>query len=543
MAFCSHDLSSAPSFKFSSLAQEFVPGQLWLASSQQEASSVAYDSGQLEATLHPHPVALRSKGSIWVCNHCCKSFRKSPRDGRAPICYRCTEGCNFYICGDCHAIIYNDLVLAASSEDDGERPGLAVCTALSLSVRIGLGENSRLLPGADRSWTGADAKAAIEAIAGIPPHEQRLLLQTGEAATAESTPLEDDDVLGKVLPVGSTVAELRVVRLDPAWAEAMLQVKKNGQNLATLEEKFRWDRQLVLAAVLSDAKAMKFALDFRSDRDFALAAIRKDPSAVKYVAEVLKHDRTFAFAALQIHGAALKYLGQELREDIGFLLQAVHANPRVLKYASEALRSSHDFVLRAAEMTSPQPVAAEEVARLRLSSAGAAPAPPCAGAQTSGPRVLKYAAESLRYDREFLLHLVHRWGQTLKYAPDTFRSDPAFVLEAVEANWTALKYADGVLWQHTDIVHAVVRQQGSWLKHAGETLQRSSELVLAALRSDASAWKYASGDLRRQPAFIAAALTANPSVHKYMCVDELSLAQRGTTGRPPDARIRYILYT
>ena len=95
---------------------------------------------------------------------------------------------------------------------------------------------------------------------------------------------------------------------------------------------------------------------------------------------------------------------------------------------------------------------------------------------------LRYAAEPLKADREFMLAAVQQNGSALVYAAEPLKADREIVLAAVQQNGGALQYAAEPLKADREIVLAAVQQNGYALRYAATPLKADREIVLAAVQ-------------------------------------------------------------
>ena len=104
-------------------------------------------------------------------------------------------------------------------------------------------------------------------------------------------------------------------------------VCKDGWELQNLEDQWKSDKEVVLAAVQSEWPS-GHALEFASDE--------------------LKKDKQFILAAIQKVGWALQYADTELRKDKEVVLVAVKQDGWALKYADEKFKKDKEIVFEAA---------------------------------------------------------------------------------------------------------------------------------------------------------------------------------------------------
>ena len=126
------------------------------------------------------------------------------------------------------------------------------------------------------------------------------------------------------------------------------------------------DREVILAAVKKDARALKFAsVELKSDREIVLAAVQQDASrlkpdpkyasaALRAVASVELHaDREIVLAAVQQDASHLKFASAALRADRAVVLAAVKKSGFAFQYASVELRADPYVIQAAMQMNEP----------------------------------------------------------------------------------------------------------------------------------------------------------------------------------------------
>lgn len=105
--------------------------------------------------------------------------------------------------------------------------------------------------------------------------------------------------------------------------------------------------------------------------------------------------------------------------------------------------------------------------------------------------VLRYADESLKNDREFILAAVRRNGLALEHAAEHLKRDRQVVLAAVNKNGLAIEYAADELKRDHQVVLAAVKKNGLALQYAAEKLKKDRQVVSAAVRRNSRAIEYA----------------------------------------------------
>eukprot|EP00933_Yihiella_yeosuensis_P005013 TRINITY_DN109430_c0_g1_i1.p1 TRINITY_DN109430_c0_g1~~TRINITY_DN109430_c0_g1_i1.p1 ORF type:complete len:256 (+),score=57.23 TRINITY_DN109430_c0_g1_i1:152-919(+) len=212
---------------------------------------------------------------------------------------------------------------------------------MALEVRI-YGFSSMFRIFAEKDWRVKDVKEAVAPDSGIPVHEQRLLVGLVEPGDLEKLEKWSD---GEVL-------ELSIIRRPPEqaqWLEAVSE-DPDGTFLSEAPEHIRSDREVILAAVRHNGRALEFASGgLQADAEVVLNALEEDSFACNYIAEELWATREVVLAAVRRRGIALRHAVAELLGDREVVLAAVARDGLALQYASANLRSDYEVVLAAVE--------------------------------------------------------------------------------------------------------------------------------------------------------------------------------------------------
>lgn len=101
----------------------------------------------------------------------------------------------------------------------------------------------------------------------------------------------------------------------------------------------------------------------------------------------------------------------------------------------------------------------------------------------------KFADDSLKNDREFLIQVLRINGYVLKAIPK-FKNDTEFVLNAVTQNGLALLHASTDLQNNEDVVMAAVTQNGIALQYASISIRGNVKVAIAAVQQSHYAYQY-----------------------------------------------------
>jgi len=188
---------------------------------------------------------------------------------------------------------------------------------------------------------GRTLKAEIERIEGTPWQAQRLLLADSHLALGDSDALPDGE---------ECKLDIKLVRLDPRWLEAVKALAEGKVELEDLDEDIRADKEAVLSAVRVDGHTLAHASeDLRLDRDVVLAAVAENGLALRFAGDALREDMEVALKAIGERGQALKYVGQQLRSCRDVVLAAVRNNGQALEHAGAEFQGDPEVVCAAAK--------------------------------------------------------------------------------------------------------------------------------------------------------------------------------------------------
>ena len=307
-----------------------------------------------------------------------------------------------------------------------------------------------------RDSEGAEGSGPQQACADCGPRE---LLQ----AIAAHAPLASLDLSGNKISVeGCGILEqsassgglanlqslrLRGAHLDDACAQQLARMlhhlhHRQGRaiQLAVAHHDFTYFGERTLRAASS-------SVVFDADRAWILESALRDWTVLQCHSSPWSSDKALMLAVVQCWWEALAVASAELRDDEELFEACLKHHPEVgwrcLELAGDRLRQSRDVVLQACAMDI---------------------------------RALQYASEDLRCDKLFLLELValDKQGVALKYAANTLKSD-------------------------REVVFAAVRSNGKALGFAADELKSDKETVLAAVRSSFHALQFASPELKEDP--------------------------------------------
>eukprot|EP00755_Sulcionema_specki_P002593 Sspe_Gene.118879::Locus_113389_Transcript_1_1_Confidence_1.000_Length_1594::g.118879::m.118879 len=273
---------------------------------------------------------------------------------------------------------------------------------------------------------------------------------------------------------------------------ALAAVESDAANLAALPQQWRDDkaflakaaslqpnvlrylegdvpREIVLAAVTKNGSSLRYAPTcFHSDRGVVLAAVVSNSNALRYAAPVLLSDRSFALEAVRANGKALSRLSH-FQSDVEVVKAAVSSRGRALQYAHRSLRQDIDVVHLAVLNDGGALCESEVLDNKELALA----------ALRNGGKVYSILDQALQEDEE-VVECAMRAGCNACDVPSTVDIPRHLALLAVQRDGCELaalpSYRDD-----REVVMAAVRQNGLALEHASLAMQKDREVLMAAV--------------------------------------------------------------
>ena len=250
------------------------------------------------------------------------------------------------------------------------------------------------------------------------------------------------------------------------------------------------------------------SLEMQENKDVALQAVKIDPSIFKDLPKILRAEYQIALASINnqsddddndIVKLNMQYISLHLLSDKDFIIEIIYKiGGKLLKYASQELKADREIVLAAIKNHGCSLEYASEELKTDREVVLAA-------IKNNGES-LKYASEELKTDRELVLAAVKNKGWSLVYASQELKADREIVLAAVKKYGESLKYASQKLKSDREIVLAAVKNHGQSLVYASEKLKADSEVVLAAVKNKGWSLEYVSEELKADREIVLAAV-------------------------------------
>jgi len=255
-------------------------------------------------------------------------------------------------------------------------------------------------------------------------------------------------------------------------------------------DELKQDREVVEAAAFQDLNSLRFAGDKpRSDVVLVLAlveehgwyAVKRKAVAPGLIPGDVLVDPAMTLAAVKAGDPdAFKFAPAETKSDVNAFKKAIGYGHRSLKYAATNVKADRDVVLAivsengdSLEEASDHLKDDREIIMAAVKQSGLA---------------LREASTALKKDREIVMQAVQQDGSALQYAAEELRADPSMVMVAVrsaaDGDIRVLQFAADSVKNNKEAVLEIVKINGMELEHVAAPLQHDTDVCLAAVEND-----------------------------------------------------------
>eukprot|EP00854_Cymbomonas_tetramitiformis_P019328 gene19328-23111_t len=236
----------------------------------------------------------------------------------------------------------------------------------------------------------------------------------------------------------------------------------------------------------------KVPKELKADKEVVLLAVHEHVCGMRTVPEELKADKDVALAFVTcskfnkpFHNPEMELLPPALLADRDVISAAVSTNGRLLRYASESLRDDRELALIAVANGDALSVLSErlrddkEVVMRALTSKY--PAERLVDGLSSGA---KSASNRLKEDKEVVLAAMEQNVFQFRFAAESLRDDVPFALQALEREGKLLSSCGATVKADREAVLTALRN-GGLLQDAAESLRGDREMLLEAVKASA----------------------------------------------------------
>lgn len=174
------------------------------------------------------------------------------------------------------------------------------------------------------------------------------------------------------------------------------------------------------------------------------------------------------------------------------MLVCVRHSGKSLEHACESLRADREVVLHA--------VAGERADAWALQFAASdlrADREVVLAAVDKDGDAVQFAAEALRADKEVGIRATTKDGWSFTHLSNSLQADRDVVITAIRQNWEVLEVVPDKFKADREVVHAAVMQAGWALEFAASAIKADRDIVLAAVRTVGESLRFCSKELAR----------------------------------------------
>ncbi len=190
-----------------------------------------------------------------------------------------------------------------------------------------------------------------------------------------------------------------ILKDDPVTALTVMS--KVGKMLKYASKNIRDNKDIVIAAVSEDGRALEFASNRLQDDDLvANIAVNNDGVGFKYISNRLKDNEELLFTAIKQYWHAIEHASDRIKKDKGLILKATEIVGLVLKFVDSSLQDDKDVVISAV---------------------------------SESPTALSHASDRLKDDEDVVLVAVTKHAYVIRYASERLQKD-AKILKAAASH-------------------------------------------------------------------------------------------------------------
>lgn len=281
-------------------------------------------------------------------------------------------------------------------------------------------------------------------------------------------------------------------------------INENSLCLAWADDKLKNNKEFVMGAVKKDGFSFGFASDeLQKDEELGLEAVMQNGLALQN--EFIYKIRAIALEAVKRNGLALEFASDILKNDREIVTEAIKQNPQAFKFASKALQDDAGIILEAVKGYGYAFLHASESKRKNRDFVLAA--------IKVNPKVFGCALNDVQRDKEFILEAVASddYSTPMSWA-HPFLHDRSFMMELVKRNGRVIYYGFN---DDREIVLEAVNQDGRAYASASARLKNDKEICLAAIEQNYEAYFFAPKVLQNDKEVILAAAEKFEFIYAY----------------------------
>lgn len=283
------------------------------------------------------------------------------------------------------------------------------------------------------------------------------LRNNGDSLEYASDSIKDDyeSVTYAIKAYGSIINASHRLRKDN---DLVMLALSYGSSFASISKELQSNARIALYAVRTDGWSLRFMNEyFKTDIAIVMAAIGNNPQSIQFANIKLRKMKHILLYAVKKDGLTLQYASDELKSDYDIIKEAILQNHDAFIFASDTCKNNYTFV------------------KQMLSLNGL---------------ILYHVPDWLRDNYSLVLTAVSNEGLSIKYAGLNTRDSVKITKTAVKNNGLSLLYVNENFKRDEDIVTLAINQNGYAIQYASCILRDSKKLSILAVMTTPDAFKF-----------------------------------------------------
>lgn len=288
-------------------------------------------------------------------------------------------------------------------------------------------------------------------------------------------------------------------------------IEKFPHALKFASKRLRGDREMVLKALKPKSGAFKHATEeLRNDEAFLFEAMAKDYRSFEYATDSLKGNKDTLRKLQDSHLHVLSYAPHSIRNDAEFMLEMIKRNDVVYHSLSDELKNDGNFFLRVYDAVK------EPMGGIIFGWAGIG----VRGNRDIFLKVIKedfcafeYGTKELMEDRELWREAIKTNPTLMRTAPEAYRKDKDFIVSFVEGKMykdissSFFQYVDESIRGDKETMLHLIKFDRFLFQWITDTLKNDKEFVRAAFAVNQEIFNYLPYEFRDDETMAFAAVT------------------------------------
>ncbi len=304
------------------------------------------------------------------------------------------------------------------------------------------------------------------------------------------------------------------IRADFEIVNKAIEKKYAGFVIQYASADLRKNRELVIKAIKHGASLTHVDKSFSSDREIVLLAVKNDlldGTNLKLSHQSFRDDKNIVLAAVKRSGLAIQYASERLRNDPAIAQAALSKSIEAYQYIGDSLKKSKKFAMLAASNAGAKDLA-EKSSKQSVSLDGISKSDALSLVRKNGLSL--QFLQKFNADKKVVLTALRQNTYAFKYVNESLlRNSREVVKASVSKNYThegkignAIEFIDSALINEKNIALKAVKEYWKSVNFLNEKMLNDTDVMLAAVKLNGEALKYASKKIQKNQKIVLAAV-------------------------------------